>query len=381
LSGILTGDRTVDEAEGWEGDLSIKPGDGIVLTMLRIDRYLEFLASNNAEQRQEKRRQLLQIAIDAVGSETKVEAVDAGRDSIVLLIGLNNGFGSEDRFEDLSNNIQAKTRERLGLSLSAAISSPIKFDQDIALDYSTLVELSGERFFAGRGCVILPSDSKRNGLSLPSNSVDHILENIQNQRFGDATEIVRHIIESSSTFPYLEAKHILQRIQISAISTLESASHAWKIDLSAELTDYMSGIKDIETSHEYIDEFEALLNAAKEKISIYKSQKSERLMDDVKKYIEFKYSDSNLCLRSIANDFSISPTYLGRIFKQYTGYSVSGYINKARVEKAKSMLLVTNLSIQSIVVECGFSNAKYFFTLFKHQQSQTPQEYRRTNKK
>lgn len=93
-----------------------------------------------------------------------------------------------------------------------------------------------------------------------------------------------------------------------------------------------------------------------------------------------KYIDENFCnqisLDDVAKEFYISPYYLARQFKAETGYSVNQYIQQRRLGKAEQRLAFENTSIKEIAMDCGYTNLKYFYSVFKTKTGHTPNEFR-----
>jgi len=93
------------------------------------------------------------------------------------------------------------------------------------------------------------------------------------------------------------------------------------------------------------------------------------------------YLDENFCskleLDTIAGDFFISKYHLSREFKRFFGITIGEYILKQRISKAKSLLRFSELSIDEIAAECGFSDGGYFIKVFKNEEKITPAKYRK----
>ena len=54
-----------------------------------------------------------------------------------------------------------------------------------------------------------------------------------------------------------------------------------------------------------------------------------------------------------------------KLFKQYTGKTAAAYLNDYRLEKAKSLLLHTDVSVTDIALDVGFNNTSYFIKNFR----------------
>jgi len=61
--------------------------------------------------------------------------------------------------------------------------------------------------------------------------------------------------------------------------------------------------------------------------------------------------------------------------KALTGLSTSNYINKIRMQKAKSLLETEQTNISEISYKVGITNLTYFSTLFRNEFGMSPKEY------
>jgi AraC-like DNA-binding protein len=56
--------------------------------------------------------------------------------------------------------------------------------------------------------------------------------------------------------------------------------------------------------------------------------------------------------------------------------SAIDYIAKIRIDKARALLVETDMDIKEIAYRLGFSNQQYFSTLFKKATNMSPSSYR-----
>ena len=80
--------------------------------------------------------------------------------------------------------------------------------------------------------------------------------------------------------------------------------------------------------------FEIILNIRKNSQNYSTSLKVEKIIE----YMQHN-TDTRLTLADLSELVQLSSTYLTRIFKETTGYSVIKFFNKIKVDKAKSLLL------------------------------------------
>ncbi len=92
-----------------------------------------------------------------------------------------------------------------------------------------------------------------------------------------------------------------------------------------------------------------------------------------------EYYHTGITLDEIAERLNITPVYLGAMFHREMGLNFSAYIKKCRINKAKELLLGTQLKLYEISEKIGYSDAKYFSRVFKECTGQHPADYRKTH--
>lgn len=85
---------------------------------------------------------------------------------------------------------------------------------------------------------------------------------------------------------------------------------------------------------------------------------------------------SDLDLRFLADKVNLSVTYMCNLFKKETGISIGQYIKNVRMEKAKELLRNTNLRLNDIYPQVGYSSLTYFCNTFKEMFGVTPTQFR-----
>ena len=86
---------------------------------------------------------------------------------------------------------------------------------------------------------------------------------------------------------------------------------------------------------------------------------------------------ADLSLKNLSATLGVTPSYLSTLFKKEIGMPLTEYVNKHRTEKAKQLLLSSNLQVQQIAQNCGILDVNYFTKIFKKYTGKTPNEYRK----
>lgn len=82
-------------------------------------------------------------------------------------------------------------------------------------------------------------------------------------------------------------------------------------------------------------------------------------------------------LASFAAEYGYSADYLGRIFSRKVGIPLSEYIANTRINKAKFMLLSTDMSVEHIAESLGYYDTSYFVRRFRRITGISPGKYRK----
>lgn len=80
-----------------------------------------------------------------------------------------------------------------------------------------------------------------------------------------------------------------------------------------------------------------------------------------------------------AEKVNLSPNYLSDLLKKETGKNTKEHIDYFLLEKAKTLLLGTELNINEIAYDLGFEHSKSFGKLFKKKLGMSPSEFRVLN--
>ena len=107
-------------------------------------------------------------------------------------------------------------------------------------------------------------------------------------------------------------------------------------------------------------------------------KKSSSIVNQVKQYVEKNYS-KNLKLKDMGELLYMNPAYLGQLFKKETGVSFSHYVNNKRLQKARKLLVRTDLPIYRVAEQVGYQNVDYFICKFKESENCTPLEYKKNS--
>lgn len=86
--------------------------------------------------------------------------------------------------------------------------------------------------------------------------------------------------------------------------------------------------------------------------------------------------EEKLDIHTLASRLGYTDYYFSNKFKKEVGMSVRDFIMKQKVEKAKHLLVSTNMEVQDISDTPGYGSQSHFGDIFRRETGMTPREYR-----
>lgn len=85
---------------------------------------------------------------------------------------------------------------------------------------------------------------------------------------------------------------------------------------------------------------------------------------------------NKITVQEVASVLALSESRFLHIFKEQTGMSFIKYVIGLKIEKAKELLLYSNMRVSEIALELGYIDSLYFSRLFKKNVGVSPQNYK-----
>ncbi len=241
---------------------------------------------------------------------------------------------------------------------------------ELSLCYKNLTELHSQQFwYAGQWilsekdcCCTKPlSDKSRE-------QPNHIMASLKARDLDCARALWQELLKEIRGTSYVEQLVVFHKMA----ELLEAALPELKPVISNE---FMNKLRDIEELNSRFDQaFAAVVRYNQEQ----RKTRLDGIAAQVAGMIDEEYKDQNLSPASIADRLNMSSAYLGRLFHESLDISISQYINQTRVKNAAELLRTTSLPVETVAEKVGFSNAKYFYVVFKNVCGKTPLQYRKS---
>lgn len=109
-------------------------------------------------------------------------------------------------------------------------------------------------------------------------------------------------------------------------------------------------------------------------------RKYSAAVQDARQFIRENYQREDMSLLTVSSRINISPSYFSAVFREETGQTFVEFLTEVRMERAKELLMCSNLRTAEIGYEVGYRDAHYFSYLFKKVVGCSPKEYKNRGK-
>ena len=108
------------------------------------------------------------------------------------------------------------------------------------------------------------------------------------------------------------------------------------------------------------------------------SSQEEKQYAKLTKYIQDEYCH-DISLETVSEALSMSPSYIGLLFRRVAGTSFLKYLTDTRIAETKRLLLTTDLTLREIGQKVGIENQNTLIRTFKKTEGITPGQFRMAN--
>ncbi len=361
-------------------ELRISVAASLLVCVLRIDHYAAYDRNTPGPSKKLYNFAIVNIAQEMMARSFPCEAVDLQGDHFVLILSGTEGSTAFSNAKALISNIQDTIEQYYGISLSCGISDVISQLPQLSSAYYQAYQLSLYTFTAGYRAIVVPEDVQVNLMNkqktLPADIERKLSEALKKGQLTTAGSELEKAFSLLTTFQYEDMRRAVSDLAWVMQNTAADITNNRVVSLTIDIDPIHKIPQDHETLEETYLAFLSLCAKICEGQRPANMERNELIIGTVKELIEQKFTDLNLSQQSIASTVKLTSAYVGKLFKDSCGFSITEYINEVRLGHAQHLLLQGDDPIAEIMWKCGYANQSYFFKLFKGKFGTTPKEYR-----
>ncbi len=249
---------------------------------------------------------------------------------------------------------------------------------DIASVYREMIAALVTRPFSHEHCIVMCSGGRRN--SEVHDRYSGRIEASINEGLGSGdTQAVRNLIFDSaglkkcdvSGWSLFEVTQFTTRI-INAIIEADKAADSRAYEEVQDAINY--GLKSL-NKEMILSNIELALKIAAGPGAAEVSSIDQQV-ESVHDYIGTHYME-HLSLSGLADQFYVEPSYLSRKFSSRYNETITSFITRCRMDRAKELMEDEDNKLESISFEVGYDDYNYFSRVFRRFEGVSPSEYRK----
>jgi AraC-like DNA-binding protein/ligand-binding sensor protein len=242
---------------------------------------------------------------------------------------------------------------------------------------ATVAKTPGEGSSESSALAAAGSPAKATGESAQPSSSERLL--IAALRRGDsaaAKRILENILDILNTIcpgdlRFFRCRAIELVVLLSRSCAVEKETEA----LLEENNLYLKRIADSLTIEELSSNLHRIVERMAGRIFSFQGLRHASALRRAERFIWKNYT-RKVSLDEIAAASGLSAPYFSTIFREEMGEYLSAHLNRLRVEKACTMLIETNMTLNNISESCGFEDQSWFSKIFKSYTGYSPGKYR-----
>ena len=92
-------------------------------------------------------------------------------------------------------------------------------------------------------------------------------------------------------------------------------------------------------------------------------------------FIQKNFPNPELSIMDVSKHVALSYNYFSSHFSSYTNETPLNYLNRIRIENAKTLMYLHRLNISQAAYESGFKSPQYFSKIFRQKEGQSPSRW------
>ncbi|SHH88002.1 helix-turn-helix domain-containing protein [Clostridium grantii] len=282
--------------------------------------------------------------------------------------------------QDKFKFVQKSIREKWNVSTVIGIGNCYHDKQFVPKAYIEASTAVDYRLVKGHGCVISFSKIiEQQGVleNYPQNNLMNIamlLKNGSMKAIEEELDNISNYIKNNNTPIFIARGLCFDIINLIFQTSKGMVSEFHNNDL--EIPDVFT-LAQFDTVDELVGIVKDLSRDLCSQIIKQKEKEELSIIHEMIAYIKNNYTECNFSLLGMADFFNMSQSSLSMYFKDKTDKTILSYITEMKMEKAKELLITTDIPLSELSEAVGYSNVTSFIRRFKQWENITPGDYRK----
>lgn len=307
--------------------------------------------------------------------------IETGEREVAIIIGLKSQKNvDEEIIVDLLRNIQVIIRKSFHVSTTIGYSDFCTDILEVAAAFEMARSAVKYRFTSGLGNIFKYCKNINKLYIYPYAEETKIIAGIES---GNSEEVFNGLNCILNTFEQGAGDRdvylgMISNLYLQVTQKLVSLNAQEILQLIPDFLNFKNRLDNIDTLNDLkiylLDIFKIIISGFKG----FTFDQKRKIIKTALEFLERNYS-SNIGLNEVADYIGMNPSYFSILFKKQIGETFTDYFIKFRIEKAKSLLVRSNIKVHDVAQMVGYGDTKHFSKIFKRVVGITPFEYRERN--
>lgn len=356
--------------------------------LFHVDHYGKFIDSPDQPRFDHKAQTLYFVITNVIeelaGADNPAYTVEMD-DVLACIINVNTG--QQDSLKELqriADSAKAFIREHIHAELTVSISGIQHELVGIAQAYQEAMEAMEYRIVMGSGEILSYEELKeqehgqaRRTYDYPLHVEQQFIYFIKTGNVDKAQALLEQIFEKYVSGISMSVR-MAQCLMFDLVSTMLKTIDEVNASSRKEFFDQANSIDRL-MSCETIKEMKLHINDVLLQVCEYINEEKKHhhkdFVEQIQAYVREHFNEESLNISMIGGAFDLTPSYVSRLFKEYTGEALLDFINKTRLEEAKKLLLEQKYTVNEVAGKVGYNDVNTFLRIFKKFEGITPGKF------
>lgn len=358
---------------------------GFFVIVIRIDDYHAYVNKYGSFDQSLIRYFIAKLAGELGGNMYRSYPLHTESRDVILVCNPEESMSAEAFCQgalETAERMRAAIREYLHLTVSTGIGELKLQAGDISESYREAVDALESRAFKGFG-LIAPSwlvQEKKPGDHLLIRKLAELKREILlmfreelSKSFEEELKKLGDVAEGAEGLPFPLIQHAYFQLMV------EVFQRSTELGLPAQTNNELAMLQEkllrLETVEDVVHVTQAYIRQTNLRFHAEKKSEPESVAKQILDYIQVNF-DKEISLGGIADQLQLDPSYVSRLFRQEISITFMDYVISLRLEKAKELLQMSELTVKDIGASVGYANQRSFNRIFKKYEGMTPGEFR-----
>lgn len=350
--------------------------------LLTLDRYVDLINSNLFNNDAE----LIQFAVLNIVEEILKkydigEVFPKGENEYIIIFNYNPNLKTsiDEKITAVCKEVQSCISEVIKATCTIYMGIQVGSIQEIKHAYEEVLILKNYRFYMQDGLILSYSKGELNFSNIDFNYLNDLIKEFDQHLEDLNIELLSHLeyvffekVKREKVFAG-DVKMVIERLVNSLDKSVEKSGFMYRNAIPDSCMKQLFNIDNVNGLKEAFHRH--LINSAE----VLKKNASYTCTPEMRKILKYisEHMQEDISLETIATYINMNSSYFSRYFKSKTGGNFVDFLTGVRIQKAKELLLETELSIEEIAMKVGHVNKAYFTKVFKKVTGFNPGEFRK----